>query len=145
MAVHMHVDARAWVRGEKPWGQFLIYCDRLGREQGTELWAALLNDERLFPAYRKALAERVEDTVSRPSLAGFDRVAEGLLAVRTELALLHQVTARNLAYPLPKGPLFPAERFEEEEEQASLGNLRAEVERGFARGREAEQTEVRHG
>jgi hypothetical protein len=128
MAVHMSgTDARAWVRGEKPWDQFLIYCDRLGSQQGTELWAAYLTDERLFSEYRKALANR-GDTVNRPGLFGFDRVTQGLLAVQTELAALHQVMARNLAYPLPKGPLFPAERFAEEDTEAEVNDLMADIE-----------------
>jgi hypothetical protein len=148
MAVHMNgVDARAWVRGEKPWEQFLIYCDRLGSQQGTALWAAYLTDERLFEEYRKAWAARKDGKDDhRPSLVGFDRAAEGLMAVQAEIALLHRVTARNLAYPLPKGPLFPGERFENEDEEAEINTLHAEVAAGFERGRRAALgEEVNHG
>jgi hypothetical protein len=131
MAVHMNgMDARAWIRGEKPWAQFLIYCDRLGSQQGTELWAAYLTDERLFSEYRKALANR-GDTVQRPGLFGFDRIAEGLLAVQAEIALLHQVTARNFAYPVPKGPVFPAERFESEDAEVEVADLMTDIESAF--------------
>lgn len=128
MAVHMGgLDARAWIRGERPWNQFLIYCDRLGSEMGTELWAAYLTDERLFSEYRKALAEKA-GSVERPGLFGFNRIAQALLAVQAEIALLHQVMARNLAYPVPKGPLFPAERFENEDTEAEVADLMSDIE-----------------
>lgn len=131
MAVHMGVDARAWVRGERPWPQFLIYCDRLGRTQGTELWAAYLTDERLFDEYRKSLAVRNPDEEQRPSLFGYDRNAEGLHAIAVQVASLIRVMARNLAYPLPKGPVFPSERFASEDEQAEVNDLLAHIERAM--------------
>jgi hypothetical protein len=134
MAVHMHVDARAWVRGERPWEQFLIYCDRLGRTQGTELWAAYLTDERLFDEYRKSLRDRDPDDERRPGLFGYDRVAEGLHGLEVQVASLIRVMARNLAYPLPKGPMFPSERFASEDEQAEVIDLFADIERGMNAG-----------
>lgn len=131
MAIHMNVDARAWVRGERPWEQFLIYCDRLGREQGTQLWAAYLTDERLFDAYRKALADKDPDEEQRPQLFGYDRVAEGLHAVSVQIALLHRAMSRNLAFPLPKGPVFPGERFATEDEDAEITDLFTDIEQAM--------------
>lgn len=131
------MDARAWIRGERPWTQFLNYCDRLGRTQGTELWAAYLNDERLFDAYRKEIEKADEDKAEhRPSLIGFDRLSEGLHGLQVEIAVLNRALTRNPAYPIPKGPVFPKERFEAEAQEAQVIHLSSAVQAALRRGEE---------
>lgn len=130
------MDARAWVRGEKPWTQFLNYCDRLGRTQGTELWAAYLTDERLFDSYRKQLASGDDTKEHRPSLTGFDRIAEGLHGMQVEIAVLNRVLTRNPAYPIPKGPVFPKERFDAAAQEAEVIHLSSAVQAALRRGEE---------
>ena len=142
MAVHMNVDARDWIRGTRPWEQFLVYCNRLGREQGSELWATYLTDRRLFDMYRELLDQEDEDAEKRPGLFGYDRTAEGLHAVQVQLALLYRVMAQTPTFPLPKGPVFPGEVLRSESDEAEVVDLFTEIAAAQQRWREEHESEV---
>ncbi|KAB7752878.1 hypothetical protein [Mycolicibacterium mucogenicum] len=89
--------------------------------------------------FRKQLAENKpadDDPPPRPDLAGYDQVADGLLGIRRELAVLIRVTANKPTYPLPQGPVFPAERFAVQDDHAEADRLEASVAAGLQRGRE---------
>lgn len=128
-------DARDWVRGRRPWSQFLNYCDRLGRTSGTDLWAVYLTDPRLDALYREQLAERDPEQVDRLPLAGFDRHAEALLELRKDMAHLIRALGRP-GYPLPQGPIFPAERFTTEDQQVEATGLWDSIAQGQQRWKE---------
>ena len=85
------------------------------RQRGTELWAAYLTDPRHDDEYRAQIAARNPDEVVRPELAGFDRHIEELMSLRADIAIL--IRGRIPTYPLPQGPIFPAERFKTEDDQ----------------------------
>ena len=86
--------------------------------------------------YRKQLAE-IDPTAtpSRPALAGYDRHDQSLLSLRRDIAVLIRGMGHR-TYPLPLGPIFPAERFQIEDQYAEAAQLNSSVEAAFKRGRE---------
>ncbi|KLI04504.1 MULTISPECIES: hypothetical protein [Mycolicibacterium] len=87
---------------------------------------AMLRDERLRQQFQKHLAAQ-GDTPSRPELAGFTREVHELHKVHVTLTQLLRATTRNMAIPLPAGPVYPAERWAVEQGEAELAELDADI------------------
>ncbi|MBY0440988.1 MAG: hypothetical protein K2Q25_02435 [Mycobacteriaceae bacterium] len=90
----MHVDARDFIRGVRPWPQFWSYCLKVANTDGSDLWAAQLRDER----YGQAVLDRLKAAgkkQTRPPLEGYTTVVKTLYLIANELRLLTNVTART--------------------------------------------------
>lgn len=105
-AKFLHVDARDFIRGGRPWDQFLNYCDTVAQEDGGRLWAAQLADDRYDAEIERMLAER---KTTRPGLEGDTAVVRAIRELRNDIRLLikHQLRV-NLS--TIKGPEGPADR-----------------------------------
>ena len=132
------MDARDFIRGTRPWAQFLTYANYVAEVDGSALWAAQLNDERFLPAIRARLKEMAKEGVeARPPLAGYSREVDGLHRVATELRMLRAEIGRwGVAPPIP-GPLFPSEKLKREEQAQEVNDLQAAVAMGHQNWREA--------
>lgn len=86
----------------------------------------MLNDDSLEAEFEKKLAE-MGDEVARPELHGYSAEVAALHKVETALVELQRIVAKNLKIPLPKGPVFPAERFRERKDQAEIDGLFADI------------------
>lgn len=104
----MHVDARDFIRGTRPWDQFLVYCDEIAQEQGGRLWAAQLSDPRYEAEIEKRLAE-AEDSSGRPPLQGYTGEIKALYQVANQVRLLIGVMAQQ-ELDLIEGPEGPIDR-----------------------------------
>uniref|UniRef100_A0AAU8GNU2 Tail assembly chaperone n=1 Tax=Mycobacterium phage Farewell TaxID=3158893 RepID=A0AAU8GNU2_9CAUD len=112
--------------GTRPWSQFLNYATKVARIEGSETQAAMLRDERLRPRFQQMLAES-DGKPSRPELAGFTREVSAIHKVNVTLTHLLRVMSKNMAIPIPQGPIYPAEQWELEKEQAELDELDADI------------------
>lgn len=90
------------------------------------MWAALLRDERHFPAYQKHLKEQV-DKKYRPDLRGFSRETRAMHDLEVRMTLLHRTIAKNMGIPLPPAPVFPAELIEAKSDEAYLDDLFGDI------------------
>lgn len=104
----MHVDARDWIRGRRPWPQFLTYAIRVANTEGSDLWAAQLSDDRNLPAIKSAL-RALGDRPVRPPLAGHTAVVAGLYLVANQIRQLTGAIAHTVLPPL-LGPEMPTDR-----------------------------------
>jgi hypothetical protein len=85
------VDARDWIRGHRPWDQFLICCDGLAKRPGTRLRAAQLSDDRYLADIEKQIEEQKakgKGEPYRPPLEHFDPVVEAIYALDDTVRLL---------------------------------------------------------
>lgn len=108
------VDARDFIRGTRPWSQFLTYTTYLAENvDGSALWAAQLDDERFLPMIEKRLKElKKAGTVTRPPLNGYSREVDGLHRVAVELRMLRAEMGKWSEAPPVLGPLFPSEKID---------------------------------
>lgn len=98
--------ARDWIRGLRPWDEFLIYCEGLAKRPGTRLRAAQLNDDRYLADIEKQIEE--QDTKGgaepyRPPLEHFDPVVEAIYALDDTIRLVSQTGAKFRLRP--EGPI----------------------------------------
>ncbi|MGA7054983.1 MAG: hypothetical protein WBZ37_27695 [Mycobacterium sp.] len=137
-AYYLGVDARDFVRGTRPWAQFLVYADHVANIEGGRTWAAQLSDDRFLPQFKKALEEsKANGQKSRPSLAGYSREVDGLFRVATELRLLRAELGKWGSAPPILGPVFPSEKLEDIDREAEVVDLAAAIEAGHRNWREA--------
>lgn len=105
-AKYLHVDARDFVRGTRPWGQFLSYCSTIAQVEGGRFWAAQLNDPRHEEEVAKKMAEQTSD---RPPLEGHTAEIRALYLVANQIRLLIQaMTQSDIGFI--EGPEGPADR-----------------------------------
>lgn len=88
------VDARDWIRGYRPWDQFLIYCEGLAKRPGTRLRAAQLADDRYLADIEKQLEEHKSDEPYRPPLEHFDPVVEAIYSLDDTIRLVSRTGAK---------------------------------------------------
>lgn len=132
------MDARDFIRGTRPWGQFLSYTSYLvANIDGCALWAAQLDDERFLPEIEKRLKElKKSKEQARPALAGYTREVDGLFRIATELRMLRAEMGRwGEASPI-LGPLFPSEKIQARNDRHEVSELQAAVEAGHRNWRE---------
>lgn len=133
----MHVDARDWIKGTRPWASFLVHANYIAQTEGSRLWAAQLSDERFLPEIRKALAEKAKTNGSnRPALAGWDRMVDMLHRVAVEVRMLRSDITKQVLEPLP-GPVFPSEIIKREDSDHEVDKLMATIAQGHENWREA--------
>lgn len=93
----------------------------------------MLNDDRLLPEAEKqldemkALREKGEIGEYRPELNGYTRQAKEMLLLRVEIVHLRRMMSRNMSIPIPKEPVFPAERIDSLRTQREGDDLLADV------------------
>ena len=125
----------------RPWSQFLIYADTVARTDGARTLAAMLRDKRLLPSFEKQL-ERQSDESPRPDLVGHDRTAQGLHNIHVAVLRLLQATTRNPNIELPKGPVYPAEVIEHQQDAAEIEAMNRDIAEANRRHREKRAKEV---
>lgn len=104
----MHVDARDFIRGIRPWDQFLGYCDQIAQEQGGRFWAAQLSDPRYEAAIEQRMAE-AGDGNGRPPMEGDTPEVRALRNVANQIRLLiGAITQQQIE--LIEGPEGPIDR-----------------------------------
>lgn len=109
LARHMGgVDARDWIRGDRPWAQFLVYCDDIAQHEGGRLWAAQLSDERFDAEIERMLAER-GTTPQRPELEGDTAVVRAIRVMSNDIRQLTRLMTKARVSYL-QGPMTPADR-----------------------------------
>lgn len=133
------VDARDYIRGTRPWSQFLTYCTYLAENvDGSALWAGQLSDERLLPLIEAQMKEQAKAKVEvRPPLTGYSREVDGLLRVATEVRMLRAEVGKWSEAPPILGPLFPGEKIEAREREQEINDLAAAVAAGHRNWEEA--------
>lgn len=113
-------DARDWIRGERPWPQFLNFCDAIANDDGSRLWAAQLSDERHQQAIEKMLAER--KTKTRPGLEGDTALVRGIRGLSNDIRVLLRV-GYGVQLPLLEGPVTPADRLAERRRELTRARI----------------------
>ena len=118
LAEQFHVDALDFVRGKRPWAQFLRFVDRLSLIEGTQCWAKKFSDpemlDQLWEQFRKdrKMFDRIDEV--RPPLYGYDRHMAMLTNISNLLIALrmdnHPEISKAL-HMLPT-PVFPREAVE---------------------------------
>jgi hypothetical protein len=132
------VDARDFVRGVRPWDQFLIYATYVGNIEGSQLWAAQLSDDRFLPDIERELkAMKAAGDKARPPLAGYTREVDALFRVATELRLLRAEMGKWGSAPPILGPVFPGERIQQREDEIEVSELQQAIAAGHQNWREA--------
>lgn len=96
----------AWIRGERPWNQFLNYCNTIAQIDGSQLQAAQLNDDRFIAEIEKLLHEKTGS--SRPSLEGDTAEVKAIRQLSNDIRLFLRVQGVQL--PFLEGPEGPADR-----------------------------------
>ncbi len=103
------IDARAWVRGERHWDQFLNYCITVAQIDGSQLRSAQLRDDRYDDEIEKILDSQPDNP--RPPLEGDTAEVRELRAVRNDIRLLIRALGAG-ALPVVEGPVMPADRLQ---------------------------------
>lgn len=137
------VDARDFIRGTRPWAQFLTYTTYLAENvDGSAVWAAQLSDDRFLPmieARLKELAKVKDAPPTRPSLNGYSREVDGLHRVANELRALRGELGK-WAEPVPiLGPLFPGDKLAARDLAVEVDDLAAAVAVGHQQWEEAQR------
>jgi hypothetical protein len=135
------VDARDFIRGSRPWSQFLNYCEYLIENvDGCALWAGQLNDERFLPMIEQRLRDiRKTGEQTRPSLTGYSREVDGLHRVATELRMLRAEIGKWGTAPPILGPVFPTEKIQNQWDAQEVSDLSEAIEAGHRNWKEAKQ------
>lgn len=131
------VDARDFIRGTRPWAQFLNYAEYVGNIEGSALWAAQLSDDRLLPEIEAAIKASKGKEAGRPPLAGYSREVDAMFRVATELRMLRAEIGKWGSAPPILGPLFPAEKIQARQDAVEVNELQAAIEAGHRNWREA--------
>ncbi len=105
------MDARDFIRGARPWGQFLTYCDVIAQEEGGRLWAAQLSDPRFEDEIRRRLEEQTAAGRTRPPLEGYSALVKAADRVANQIRLLINAMTQS-ELPLFEGPEGPLDRID---------------------------------
>lgn len=105
-------DARDWIRGLRPWDQFLNFCRDIAQTSGTRLRAAQLNDPRFEDEWELLLEEDKFATSTkpfRPSWEGFSPEIEAMYDLSDDIRLLVKVMSHS-EIPFRARPESPVDR-----------------------------------
>lgn len=120
-ATELHgLDARDWIRGRRPWDQFLNYCTTVARTPGTQLNAAQLNDDRYLAEFKKLLDEA--PAVSRPPIEGHTRLIQAIYMLANEVRAQTRQLAKVDLRPI-LGPEMPADRLRDQKKRHGLARI----------------------
>lgn len=121
-AAELHgVDARDWIRGQRPWDQFLNYCVTVARTPGTRVNAAQLNDDRYLPEFERMLAES-GDGPARPPIEGHSRLVQSIYMLINEVRAQTKYLAKVELKPI-EGPEMPADRLRQKKKAFGLARI----------------------
>jgi hypothetical protein len=134
-ARYLGVDARDFIRGTRPWDQFLTYAAYVAQIDGGAVWAAQLGDDRFLPLIAKQMKESTGP--ARPPLSGYSREVDAMFRVATELRLLRAEIGKWTVAPPILGPVFPSERIQARQDEVEVGELQSAIEVGHRNWREA--------
>lgn len=117
------VDARDFFRGSRPWDQFYNYVKTLGLTEGSQFWAAQLEDERFDDELEKQLEENKHKRgQERPSLVGYNRLVSAIDELTDHIHSFRAESGRWASPPRPRAkPRFPADRVEQRKVAVSRG------------------------
>lgn len=120
---HLHggVDARDWIRGQRPWAQFLVYCDDVAQREGGRLWAAQLADERYDAEIERILAERGDRKI-RPGLEGDTAEVKAIRLLSNDIRRLTRLITKARIEAL-EGPETPADRLARRKQSMSRARI----------------------
>lgn len=127
------VDARDFIRGTRPWSQFLNYSTYLGTNvTGSAMWAAQLEDDRFLSILEKKLEDAKDEPPARPSLYGYTREVDSMHRVAVELrALRAEMGKWGEGIPI-LGPLFPSEKLKMRDEKQEVADLMSAIQEGHS-------------
>ncbi|MBS4103271.1 hypothetical protein [Tsukamurella paurometabola] len=106
----LHLDAGAWLRGEKDWRQFIRFAE--GLPQGSKYWAKKYSDKELAQELWDSLTpeQRKVKPAGSPSLEGWTDLKEDLAAIKDNLILVRLATgggdARSVKFTSRPVPAF---------------------------------------
>jgi hypothetical protein len=90
--------------------------------EGSQLWAAQLDDERNLPAIAKRLAEKRER--ARTSLQGYSSLVSRMETLANQIYFLRAEMGKwGRTRPLYEGPVFPAEKLEQRKGARDIGKI----------------------
>lgn len=126
------VDARDFFRGLRPWDQFYNYVETLALTEGTQFWAAQLEDERFDDELAGKLEEKKRKREpDRPPLVGYNRLIAAVDELTDHIHSLRAESGRWASPPRQRAkPWFPADRIEQRKVGLSRGlvdNILAEA------------------
>lgn len=126
------MDARDYFRGLRPWDQFFNYVKTLALTEGTQFWAAQLEDERFDKEIQQKIAE-MKKTDMRPSLIGYSRLVAMLDELTDHVHMLRAESGRWERAPRPRPkPRMPSDRAEEREIALGRAMIAALVDQAHA-------------
>lgn len=105
-------DARDWIRGSRPWGQFYNYCDMFSNTEGSWLQEAQALDDRHLAQWEQLYEQAMRSKRTRPRIAGFD-------AYLSELRQIHNTIRAYMQMPALDGPAGPWDRIKERKKALS--------------------------
>ena len=110
----LHIDARDWVRGLRPWDQFYTYCQTIAQIPGSRLRAAQLSDDR-YLAEVELMMERneMDATQTRPPMENFTPEVEALYMVANDIRLLIRAMTQGAQVEFHPMPMTPLDRIAE--------------------------------
>jgi hypothetical protein len=121
----------------RPWDQFYNYVKTLALTEGSQFWAAQLEDERFDEELEQALedAKRKREP-ARPALVGYNRLVQAIDELTDHI---HTFRAENGRWSSPPRerpkPRFPADRVHERKVAQSRGLVNDILEQAHALAR----------
>lgn len=116
------MDARDFFRGVRPWDQFYNYIKTLALTEGSQFWAAQLEDERFDDELEKALEMQKRGAPPPPPLVGYNRLIAALDELTDHVHMLRAESGRWANPPRARAkPRFPADRVHERKVALSRG------------------------
>jgi hypothetical protein len=127
------VDARDFFRGLRPWDQFHTYVKTLALTEGTQFWAAQLEDERFDGELETKLEELKRKPPEPPSLVGYNRLIAAIDEMTDHIHMLRAESGRWATAPRARAkPRFPADRVHERKVALSRGLVNDILEQAHA-------------
>jgi hypothetical protein len=122
---HFHrADALDWVRGYRPWNQFLRLAQDVAQRQGSRLRAVQLRDPRYLAEVERLMEhQQATNGEPRPSLEEWTPEVEALYMVANDVRLLTRAMAK-IDIGFHRGPETPADIIAARRKQVSLSKIR---------------------
>jgi len=116
-------DARDWIRGTRPWDQFLTYCRTVAQYSGSRLRAAQLADDRYLAEIELLLEDQARRPHKvRPSAENFTPEVEAIYMLGDDIRLLIQAMTKS-TIGFHERPETPADRIKERNHQIGRRKL----------------------
>lgn len=115
------------MRGERPWSQFLTYCETVAQIDGGRLRSAQLTDPRYDEELAAAIAAAPVN--ARPPLVGDTAEIREMRGMRNDIRLLTRALAR-VQVPFILGPEMPSDRLHKKSKREVFDFFRNLVKAG---------------